>query len=515
MTSLNKELGRISTNWLPRAIALSDLNTSTSNLRINQLLYATATEESTRETAKQYMIAFIDHIAENYDTYDALRSDTLVLEFVSEEEQALFEQFDYQWEAYQDLSFSFIELTEARNIEAAITLINEDGQRVFADIHATLNTLVDVNKKDAVAAAHVAEQTFHSTRRIVRLTVGFTTALSILVAALLIRVITVPLGQLVEAVDKVAKGNLDVELQVKSKDEIGRLAQSFNAMTIGLREAQERVQREATLIAEAAELKAKATEAEAKALRAENERKTYELEEARRLQLSMLPPSLPVVPNLDVAVHMGTATEVGGDYYDFSLEEDGTLTLAIGDATGHGLHAGTMVTAAKSLFKAFGKELEPVQFLKKATRALKQMGFRKMYMAMTVAKIKNDSLLIAGAGMPYAIIHRAQTGQLEDVVLKGMPLGSFDHFPYRQEEIPLNSGDTILFMSDGIPERFNAQKDLYGEERVKQSLVEAIDKPPEDLIAYLLSEVENWANGYPQEDDETLLVLKVKEISHA
>ncbi len=74
-----------------------------------------------------------------------------------------------------------------------------------------------------------------------------------------------------------------------------------------------------------------------KFLQLENDRKTKELEEARQLQLSMLPKTLPQLPHLDIAVYMKTATEVGGDYYDFNVGMDGTLTVVIGDATGHGM----------------------------------------------------------------------------------------------------------------------------------------------------------------------------------
>ncbi len=85
------------------------------------------------------------------------------------------------------------------------------------------------------------------------------------------------------------------------------------------------------------ELRVKATEAEKRVLEVENERKTKELEEARQLQLSMLPKELPKLPHLGIAAFMRTATEVGGDYYDFIVQEDGTLNIAFGDATGHGL----------------------------------------------------------------------------------------------------------------------------------------------------------------------------------
>ena len=98
------------------------------------------------------------------------------------------------------------------------------------------------------------------------------------------------------------------------------------------------------------ELHAKAVEAEKRALEAENERQTKELEDARKLQLSMLPREIPKFPGYQVAVFMKTATEVGGDYYDFSTGEGPTLNVAFGDATGHGMQAGTIVTLMKGLF---------------------------------------------------------------------------------------------------------------------------------------------------------------------
>ncbi len=78
--------------------------------------------------------------------------------------------------------------------------------------------------------------------------------------------------------------------------------------------------------------------------------KPDELEEARKLQLSMLPNEIPNHPNLEIAVSMETATEVGGDYYDFAVGSDGTLNIALGDATGHGMQAGTLVTIMKGIF---------------------------------------------------------------------------------------------------------------------------------------------------------------------
>ena len=100
------------------------------------------------------------------------------------------------------------------------------------------------------------------------------------------------------------------------------------------------------------ERKAKDEEFKRKLLEADNERKTKELEEARQLQLSMLPREVPTVRNIDIAAYMKPATEVGGDYYDFKYNNNGALTVAVGDATGHGMKAGTMVATIKGLFSA-------------------------------------------------------------------------------------------------------------------------------------------------------------------
>ena len=259
-----------------------------------------------------------------------------------------------------------------------------------------------------------------------------------------------------------------------------------------------------------AELRAEAAEAKARAIQAENERKTLELEEARKLQLSMLPKTVPSLPNFDIAVYMQTANEVGGDYYDFKLDDDGTLTAAVGDATGHGLQAGTMVAATKSLFNSLAHMPHPVPILAEASYALRGMGFHNMYMAMTIAKFKDGHMRLATAGMPYPLIYRAATRDVEEVELKGLPLGSFSDVQYQWKDLKLNAGDAVLFMSDGLPEMFNTQGEVLGEDRAKELFVEVGQSAPEQIIEHLVMAGKAWANGQPQKDDVTLVVVKVK-----
>jgi ligand-binding sensor domain-containing protein len=176
-------------------------------------------------------------------------------------------------------------------------------------------------------------------------------------------------------------------------------------------------------------------------LEEENKRKTKELEEARELQLSMLPKKLPNLPHLDIAVYMKTATEVGGDYYDFHVALDGTLTVVIGDATGHGMKAGTMVTTTKSLFKVLASNPDITGTFKEMTKCIKEMEMPKLSMCMTLAKFNNSSLLLSTAGMPPVYHYRCKSNSVDELLTKGMPLGTFDNFPYETQEASLSAGD--------------------------------------------------------------------------
>lgn len=245
-------------------------------------------------------------------------------------------------------------------------------------------------------------------------------------------------------------------------------------------------------------------------LEAEDRRKSKELEAARRIQLAMLPQQVPACASTDIAVYAQPATEVGGDYYDFECAPDGTLTFAIGDATGHGAQASAMVTATKVLFVGLTDEPDLAEALRKASHILKRAHLSRGYMALALGRLCGGVLELAGAGMPPALIHRAATGAIEEVPLKGLPLGSFPDFPYAQAHLSLTSGDTVLLMSDGLPELFNAAGELLGYERITEVFRETADAAPEEIIKRLVQTAERWRGERLQNDDVTLLLLKMK-----
>ncbi len=244
-------------------------------------------------------------------------------------------------------------------------------------------------------------------------------------------------------------------------------------------------------------------------IQADNERKTQELEEARKIQLSLLPKNLPVVPNLDIAAYMKTATEVGGDYYDFHVGDDGTLTVAIGDATGHGLQAGMMVTATKSLFAMLAGEPNLAATFDVSNAVLKKMKLRPLCMALTMAKLQGNRLDVCAAGMPPLFVFRASTGMVEEVLIEAVPLGSLNRPEYRPQPVMLHSGDAVLFSSDGFAERLNRSGEIFGYDRARAAFREAAKNPATRIVEMLVAEEERWSDGHPPDDDVTFIVLKI------
>jgi hypothetical protein len=247
-----------------------------------------------------------------------------------------------------------------------------------------------------------------------------------------------------------------------------------------------------------------------KIIQAENQRKTEELEEARQLQLAMLPKELPQLPNLDIAVFMKTATEVGGDYYDFHVDNKGVLTAVIGDATGHGMKAGTIVTITKSMFNSLSSEKNILKVFSQISQVIRDMKFRQLSMCLMMLKIYENKLQISSAAMPPAYIYRSSKKKVDEIVLNGMPLGALPSFPYKIEETILNSGDTILLMSDGYPELMNDKGKMFGYEKALKIFEELAHTQSEEIIEGLKISASEWVQNKMPDDDVTFVVIKIK-----
>ncbi len=205
---------------------------------------------------------------------------------------------------------------------------------------------------------------------------------------------------------------------------------------------------------------------------------------------------------------MNPATEVGGDYYDYQVADDGTLTLAIGDATGHGLQANALVTATKSLFASLGHQPDLIDIIRQASATIRRIGLPKVYMAFALARVRGRTLEVVGAGMPEALLYRAADKQVTTIPLKGMPLGGMPAFAYQKTTVELAPGDTLLLMSDGFPEQFNKDRDMRGYAFAADFLLNQCPNPPETIIERFTSALAAWRADQPQTDDVTFVIYQ-------
>ncbi len=258
------------------------------------------------------------------------------------------------------------------------------------------------------------------------------------------------------------------------------------------------------------ELLAIAANSEKRALEIENERQTKELEEARQLQLSMLPKELPKLAHLEIAAFMRTATEVGGDYYDFIVQENGVLNVAFGDATGHGLQAGTMVTLMKGFFTSDAAKRELPDFMNHCSSMIKEIKLGRILMSFSFIRITDNKMSITSAGMPPIYYYNSASKEIEEIIIPGMPLGAMRKFAYNVIEKELKSGDTILLLTDGLPEQMNNNEEMFDYPRVKEYFGKIAENNPTEIIEKLTQSGDDWMNGSPQGDDISFIVIRKK-----
>tara|TARA_B100000029_G_scaffold127402_1_gene121058 strand:- start:107 stop:3820 length:3714 start_codon:yes stop_codon:yes gene_type:complete len=248
-------------------------------------------------------------------------------------------------------------------------------------------------------------------------------------------------------------------------------------------------------------------EANAKAI--EENRKSEELEMARQFQLDMLPKSVPNHTNFEIAAALKTATEVGGDYYDFFQQDDGSLFVVTGDATGHGMTAGMVVSVTKSALETVSA-LSPAELLTRLNKTICNINIGRNKMALNMACFQPSGVQFTSGGMPPAYHCNTSTGHVNEILHVGLPLGSMKNESYSQENISFESGDTLVFLSDGLPEAENKYGEILGYESVMDCIRNNKNEDVETIKNNLLDLGDSWLGGGPPQDDITIVVVKKK-----
>ena len=241
----------------------------------------------------------------------------------------------------------------------------------------------------------------------------------------------------------------------------------------------------------------------------EDDRKNGELAEAKALQERLLPKTLPVIKNLDIAGYLRTSTEVGGDYYDFFEQPDGSLYAICGDATGHGTPSGMLVSITKAGIIGL-PQMSPKDMLHELNRVVKKVDLGILRMSLNIALVKDNQITLSSAGMPPYFIYRAATNTTEEIQLSGVPLGSFNDVHFDQTSTSFNSGDILVIISDGLPEAPNLAGELFDYQKLQDLITTYGNKTAQEVIDQLMIEADAWLSGNHNPDDITLVVIKHK-----
>ena len=236
-----------------------------------------------------------------------------------------------------------------------------------------------------------------------------------------------------------------------------------------------------------------------------------ELETARNIQKSLLPQSLPELKNFDIAGISESARQVGGDYYDvIPLDENRTL-IAIGDVSGKGVQAALLMANLQAFLKSISKQNIP---LNKATGLINDLVSENTRMGNFITffwGILDDSTgefqyVNAGHNPPYLIYK----DEIQLLKTGGMLLGVTKTLtPYKAEEVVLKPSSRLVLFTDGITEAMNHSFEEYGEERLKE-LVINFHGSSESLITAILDDVKRHSNGREQYDDITCVVVSAR-----
>lgn len=305
------------------------------------------------------------------------------------------------------------------------------------------------------------------------------------------RTMTGAVNRLHEGTQRVMQGDFTHRIAVKGHDQLAELGHSFNLMT-------ENVER---LLAVAKE----------------KERLQSEIEIAREVQNQLYPKLGQEVQALQVKAGCRPARLVSGDYYDYGPVKDHHVALAIGDVAGKGISAALLMATLQSAFRTHMTNFESPE----CTTAFSTAGlvtqlnlhlckntspekFSTFFLGLYDAS--NGLLTYTNAGhLPPILFRNGETRMLE---IDGTVVGAFPFAAYGQSSVVLNPGDLILCYTDGITEPENAYGEMYGDDRLIQTVHRNLHKSDDQIIEAIMESVLNWTGSPELQDDMTILLAR-------
>ena len=241
------------------------------------------------------------------------------------------------------------------------------------------------------------------------------------------------------------------------------------------------------------------------------------LAEASRVQQKLMPKSDPQVDGFDIAGRSIWCDETGGDYYDFlypAVNGKQRISIVVGDVTDHGISSALLMTTARAFLR------ERVQTTpSECTAIISDVNKRlvpdvdelNLFMTMFYGEIDIKEKIIrwVKAGHEPAILYSPDADTHELLAGEGLPLGVMEDAVYQESQKPLYSGQIILLLTDGIKESVNPSGEMFGGERLLETIRNAADKSAREIIDKVFESLNHFRHPLKADDDETLVVIKV------
>ena len=239
-----------------------------------------------------------------------------------------------------------------------------------------------------------------------------------------------------------------------------------------------------------------------------------QLQTARELQMSLMPTESPQIAGIDIAGRCEMVNHVGGDFYQY-FGNEGKLSVCLADVTGHAMEAAVPVMMFSGVLES---EIKHDYELGGLYASLNQTLHRKLdsrtlvCFALGELDTATHTMRVANGGCPHPYHYRAAISEIAELEVDAYPLGVRAETTYEVLEVNLETGDYVIFCSDGIIEAGNVEEDIFGFEQTAEVIQQGCQEglSAEGLIDRLISAVKDFTGDVPQGDDITCMVVRVE-----
>ncbi|MCB2202782.1 GAF domain-containing protein [bacterium] len=242
----------------------------------------------------------------------------------------------------------------------------------------------------------------------------------------------------------------------------------------------------------------------------DRQRLEREFQLAREIQQTFLPSQIPPMPGWEMDVRWDTARQVGGDFYDYFLLPDGRLAFVIADVSNKGLAASLYMTVTRTLIRAAALEnTSPARTLERVNELLLMDSQNGLFVTTFYGILSLDegklSYCIAGHNPPLVL--RNESNEVSALARGGIALGAMPDITLEERSLDLHLGDCLVLYTDGVTEAFNADDEMYGDDRLISLLGSAVGKTAHEVLEIIETDLVTFRQDAALSDDTTLLAI--------